>query len=257
MDQQLYERGKKWQKVGIVGMAISALAAVAFAFVYHHGTVMVEQSMDHGAAIDSVKVGEQHGSLLSPSGDHIRFAANDVNPLSYHEVFTAARAEALHESGLAWVTQRNAKGEVVWEGLGHNALTYWGQIRLLSHTFSAVTAPAAGAWYIALLTATPANPGVAWGSVTELTSSGYARVNVTAWTCTTSTSSNNSCATGSRSWTNSSGSAWTGVTAMAIVDAASGAPTTYGYISYIALSTTRTLQNGDSLTINPYTLTLQ
>ena len=145
----------------------------------------------------------------------------------------------------------------IWNGSGEKALTYWGQKRILSHTFSGTTAPAAGAWYIALLTATPANAGVAWGSVSELASSGYSRANVASWTCTTSTSANNSCNTGSISWTNSSGSAYTGVTAMAVVDASGGAPTTYGYLLFIALSTTRTLQNGDSLTINPFTLTLQ
>lgn len=163
----------------------------------------------------------------------------------------------IKELGVAHVIHRNAKGEILWEGEAHNALTYWGQINILSHTFGAVAAPAADAWHMALLTATPAGKGTAWGSVSELGSSGYARVNVPSWTRTTSTSSDNSAATGSRSWTNSSGSAWTGVTALAIVDAASGAPSTYGYLSYIALSTTRTLQPGDTLTINPYTLTLQ
>jgi hypothetical protein len=162
----------------------------------------------------------------------------------------------IREIGVAHVIHRNASGKIIWEAEAHNALTYWGQINILSHTFGAVAAPAADAWYIALLTATPAGKGTAWGSVSELASSGYARVNVTSWTCSNSTSADNTAHTGSRSWTNSSGNAWTGVTAMAVVDAASGAPTTNGYLSYIALSTTRTLQNGDSLTINPYTLTL-
>lgn len=243
MDQQLYERGRKWQRAGIAGGILAAVIAVVSAFVYHRGTVMIEQAKDQGAATDAVKVGEQHGFLeaSTPTG----------------EMFALAPTNAIREIGIAEVEHRNAKGELLWKGLGHNALTYWGQINILSHTFSGTTAPATNAWYIALLTATPAGPGTAWGSVTELASTGYARVNVASWTCTTSTSANNSCATGSRSWTNSSGSAWTGVTAMAIVDAANGAPSTYGYISYIALSTTRTLQPGDSLTINPYTLTLQ
>jgi hypothetical protein len=209
MDQQLYERGRKWQKAGIIGGIVAAVIAVASGLAYHRGTVMIEQAHD-----------------------------------------------GIRETGVVELEIRHADGTVEME-VAHNALTYWGQTNILSHTFSGTTAPAANAWYIALLTATPAGPGTAWGSVSELASTGYARVNVASWTCTTSISANNSCNTGSRSWTNSSGGAWTGVTAMAIVDAASGAPSTNGYISYIALSTTRTLQAGDTLTINPYTLTLQ
>lgn len=185
-----------------------------------------------------------------------------MSPLSNEEIIehlkmhNPAALQTIHEIGIAHVVHRNADGLILWEEDAHNALTYWGQMRILSHTFGAITAPAANAWSLALLTATPAGPGTAWGSVTELASTGYARVNVASWTRTSSTSSNNSANTGSRAWTNSSGSAWTGVTSVAVVDAASGAPTANGYLSYIALSQTRTLANGDSLTINPYTITL-
>jgi hypothetical protein len=164
--------------------------------------------------------------------------------------------DAIQERGCATVRHLDRDGNVLWEEEAHNALTYWGQVRILSHTFGAVTAPSGNAWHLALLTATPAGKGTAWGSVSELGSSGYARANVASWTRTTSTSSDNSANTGTVTFTNNSGSSWTGCTALAVVDASSGSPTTYGYLSYIALSTTRTLANGDSLQINPYTLTL-
>jgi hypothetical protein len=166
-----------------------------------------------------------------------------------------AMSAPIVEHGYLWVQHRAKDGQLKWEGPAHNALTYWGQQRILKCYLTATGCPTSSAHYIALLTATPAGKGTAFGS--ELASGGYGRGNVAGWTCTSNAASDNSCNSGTVSFTNGSGSTWTAVTAMAVVDTASGAPSTLGYISYIALSTTRTLLAGDTLQIAPYTLTLQ
>ena len=156
--------------------------------------------------------------------------------------------------GVAQWKHMDAAGRLLAEGEDRNALALQGANYMLCVAFNSAslnTQLAANAFYMGLYTSTPGTAYTAATATTnELTgATGYSRQQISSWTVSQVT--NWRATTPQQTFTNTGGGAWTGVTGIAFVNAASGNGGTVG-LSTIALSTTRTLNAGDSLQVTYY-----
>jgi hypothetical protein len=148
--------------------------------------------------------------------------------------------------GVAHIEHRRG-GEIIWQEDQHNALTLEGANYMLGVFFNAVAAPAQTAWYGTLYTSARSTALTGAAAVTgELAGTGYARQQVTTWTLSQVT--NWRVTTNAITFT--AGATWTAVTDIAYMNTASGAATKC--LSYIALSSARTLLNTDTLQVTYY-----
>lgn len=157
-------------------------------------------------------------------------------------------ADMPHWQGIAEFICRDQYGNVKWEETVKNALTLEGANSMLEVYFNGGTQIAQNAWYASLYTVTPTTALTgATATTNELSgATGYARQNIATWTLSQVTNWRVTAAT----VTFTAGGAWTAVTAAAFVNASAGAAGKA--LSFIALSQSRTLANGDSLQLGYY-----
>ena len=161
------------------------------------------------------------------------------------------KADSIKLVGRAHWRHLDSHGDILAEGDDPNSLSLQGADYMLNVALTHGTQLAANALYMGLYTTTPTTSYTAAIATTnELTgATGYARAQISSWTVSQVT--NWRATTPQITFTNSGGGAWTAVTGIAFVDAASGNGGTVGF-SFIALSTSRTLNAGDSLQVTYY-----
>jgi hypothetical protein len=146
--------------------------------------------------------------------------------------------------------RKSGTREVLAKGLDHNALTLEGAESVLATYFASEAQISPAAWYGALYTTLPtALMTGATCTTNELAgATGYDRQNVTGWTITQNTYWRAT----TNQLTYTAGSTWASVSAVAFINGASGQSALYKALSFIALSSPRTLVLNDVLYITYY-----
>lgn len=155
--------------------------------------------------------------------------------------------ERMHPT--AWKMTHRRNGKVIWEqDWTENTLADEGEEDMINVYFRNQTAPSS--FYIGLLSAAPGET-TTLATMTELAvSNGYARIalarNGTDWGAPALDSGDMQSQSVTKNFAASGGN-WTGATHAFLTDVASG--TSGNFILYVALSTTRTLLDGDDMDV--------